>query len=310
MCLLSLEGVQNKIKMAIAERAQVIEFVPLVPRVKTPVTVISPSILIDDKENPLPTTPKSVVPKPYITAESYLVANLETGEKYIDFNSGKVFPIASVSKLYTALVVHHLFDLEKDITITQPMLDSYGDNGHLVLDEKFKPNELLGALLLESSNDAAEAFAQSYGYTDFMNEMNGFAQEIGMSNTSFKDASGLSARNISSALDLFTLSRYLYKSEKDILDISKTGEIILATTTDHGAHRLVNINPYSVYSEFAGGKTGRTREAREVMVSLFNKKVGDRVYPIAVIVLRSDFGEREINTEKLLGLFDEKIASL
>ena len=150
---------------------------------------IDPKILIDDHNNIIEKPKiKPSVPRPYITAESYLVANLVTGEKYIDFNSDKVFPIASVSKLYTALVVHHLFDLQKDIEINQNALDAYGDAGHLVLGEKFKPDELLHVLLLESSNDAAVAFADSFGYKDFMEQMNAFAQEIGMHNTKFKDS--------------------------------------------------------------------------------------------------------------------------
>ena len=250
---------------------------------------------------------KEQKPKPYVSAESYIVGNLETGEIYISMNGGKVFPIASVSKLYTALVVQHLFDSDKEITITQSMLDAYGDAGKLVLDEKFTTDELLYALLLESSNDAAEAFAQSFGYQEFMQEMNGFAHEIGLEHTSFRDASGLSPFNVSNASDLFTLTRYLHGHEKDILKISRTVEFDLATTSDHGGHHFVNINPYSAYSSFVGGKTGRTDEAKESMISLFRQEVGGETYPIAIILLRSDFGQREIDTEKLLGLFVDKV---
>ena len=268
---------------------------------------INENILLDDQEKPIQKAKIVPIVKPYITAESYIVGNLETGEIYLSQNPAKVFPIASVSKLYTALVAHHLFDLEEKITITQSMLDAYGDAGGLKLDEKFLPNELLHALLLESSNDAAEAYSQSWGSGKFIEQMNAFAKEIGMVNTSFKDASGLSSQNVSNTRDLFTLSKYLYKNEKAILDISRTKEIELATTTDHGYHHFVNINPYWNYADFIGGKTGRTEWAKEAMVSLFNQKVGDITYPIAIIILRSDLGEREINTEKLLGMFMDKV---
>ena len=255
----------------------------------------------------LTTPPVEKKPAPYISAESYIVANLETGEVYISHNNSQIFPIASVSKLYTALVVQHLMDSDKEITITQPMLDAYGDAGHLVLDEKFTSEELLYPLLMESSNDAEEAYAQSFGYQDFMEEMNGFAKEIGLENTSFKDASGLNPRNTSNADDLFILSRYLYGHEKDILKISKTVEYDIATTSDHGGHHFVNINPYAPYSSFVGGKTGRTDEAKESMISLFKQEVSGTTYPIAIILLRSEFGQREIDTEKLLGKFVEVI---
>ncbi len=245
--------------------------------------------------------------KPYISAESYFVGNLETGEAYFDFNSSSVFPIASVSKLYTALVVQHLMDPDKEITITQPMLDAYGDAGHLILGEKFISEELLYPLLLESSNDAAEAYARSFGYQDFMEEMNAFAKEIGLDKTSFADASGLSPHNVSNARDLFALARYLYKQEKDLLNISRTNEFDLATTSEHQGHHFANINPYSSYSSFIGGKTGRTDEAKESMISLFRQEVSGTTYSIVIILLRSEFGQRETDTEKLLGMFVEKM---
>ncbi len=271
------------------------------------------SILLDDHEQPITAKkteikePAKIVIKPYITAESYLVANLETGERYLQYNPSKVFPIASVSKLYTSLVVKHILDPNISIAITQPMLDAYGDSGGLKLDERYNIGELLHSLLLVSSNDAAEAFAYSYGYDKFIESMNAFAQEIGMSNTSFKDPSGLSSGNISNANDLFILAKYLYRSEPDILRISRVQQIDIATTTTHGSNSLININPFVTYPEFIGGKTGRTNEAKEAMVTLFDKKIGNKRYPIAVIILRSDFGEREINTEKLLGQFIDKV---
>jgi D-alanyl-D-alanine carboxypeptidase len=252
----------------------------------------------DKKENQKP-----AVPKPYITAESYLVGNLETGEIYVSHDPEHVFPIASVSKLFTALIARHVTDPEKKITITQPMLDAYGDAGHLVLDEVFTPDELLYPLVLESSNDAAEAFAQAYGYPEFIEEMNAFAEEIDMNKTSFKDASGLNPGNSSNAKDLFTLTQYLYKNEKPLLEATSKIEMSVATTSDHEAHRWISINPLSKNPYFIGGKTGRTNEALESMVSLFSYPSKGETYPIAIIVLRSSFREREIDTGKLFAKF-------
>lgn len=236
-----------------------------------------------------------------ISAEAYLIGNLKTGEIYKSFNPDKVFPIASVSKLYTSLVAKYLLGPERIVTITQSALDTYGDAGQLVLNEKWTAEELLYPLLLESSNDVAKAFAEVYGEEAFIVEMNAFAQEIGMYKTQFKDPSGLSSANISNASDLFTLARYLYENESDLLKISNTKEIVFATTTEHGAHHFKNINPYVHYSGFIGGKTGRTNEAKESMVSLFKEMEEINNQPLAIIVLRSDFGEREKDTEKILG---------
>ncbi len=236
-----------------------------------------------------------------ITAEAYFVGNFETGQIYLEFNSTKVFPIASLSKLFTSIVATHLIDKEKQITITQQMLDTIGDAGHLVKDEKFTALELLYPLLLESSNDAAEALAQSSGYEKFIKAMNSLALEMSMSKTSFKDASGLNPANVSNAKDLFSLAKYIYKNEKAILDITDQKEMTLATTTEHGSYKFVTINPFVDYPPFIGGKTGRTQEARESMISLFNVAgTASTTYPIAVILLRSDLGEREMDTERIL----------
>jgi len=103
------------------------------------------------------------------------------------------------------------------LTITQSMIDAYGDAGHLVLGETFTTSELLYPMLLESSNDAAEVFAQSYGYDAFIAKMNAFVAGLGMTSTSFKDPSGLNSGNASNAHDLFTLAQYIYRSEKPFL---------------------------------------------------------------------------------------------
>ena len=96
--------------------------------------------------------------------------------------------------------------------------------------------------------------------------------------------------------------KVLYKNENDLLEISRSRDASLEVTKDRKAYYFKNINPYSSYPEFIGGKTGRTDQAKESMVSLFNESV-----PIAIIILRSDFGQREIDTEKLLDMFIEKI---
>jgi D-alanyl-D-alanine carboxypeptidase len=234
--------------------------------------------------------------KPLISAEAYLVGNVETGEIYIEHNPGAVFPIASLSKLITAMIATHSMKSDQKITITQSMLDAYGDAGHLVLGETFTVSELLYPLLLESSNDAAEAIAEGFGFDSFIALMNSFVRDINMTSTSFKDSSGLSSGNVSNSRDLFTLSRYLYANEKSLLDLSRLSQMELASTTEHGGHIFHTINPFPGDPHFIGGKTGRTIEARESMISLFSYPQGGKIYPIAIIVLRSDWSTREIDS--------------
>ncbi len=244
-----------------------------------------------------------------ITSEAFVVGNLDTGEVYLKFNSDRLYPIASLSKLFTAIIAKHNMDKDSKITITSGMLEAFGNAGHLTEGEILTVDELLYPLLLESSNDAAEALAETYGYQNFISLMNGFAKEIGLQNTSFRDSSGLSSMNISNADDLLILANYIYKNETDILAKTRLSEMTLATTTERNFHHFVSINPFTPYEPFIGGKTGRTKEAKESMVSLFNyqMKNSTTTIPIAVIILRSEFGEREMDTERILEKLDKKI---
>ncbi len=296
--------------------AQVSESDNIYPRLdeNNSINTIPESVLISDdtvkqsiKGEDIVKEEKKIAPRPDISVESYLIGNLETGEVYMSKNSNAVFPIASLTKLFTALVVHKSFNTNNLITITQSILDTYGDAGHLVLNEKFLPNELIYPLIIESSNDAAQAFPEYFGVDTFIKSMNLFAGEIGMSNTSFKDSSGLSPQNVSNASDLFIFAQYLYKNEKDLLEISHIKEMTMNKNKNHEDHKFININPYSNYAGFIGGKTGRTEWAKESMVSLFNQNIYGVNFPIAIIILRSDMGQREINTEKLLGKFIEMV---
>ncbi len=251
--------------------------------------------------------PPSPPPRPLVSAEAYLVANLQTGEIYSEHNGSKVFPIASLSKLVTAVVSLKNLQPDQKITITQSMLDSYGEAGKLVLGETLTVSDLIHPLLLESSNDAAEALAQSYGYADFVSKMNSFVAELGMSSTIFKDPSGLSANNMSNARDLLLLSRYLFTQETALLDLSRQTVVTLATTTEHGSHVWNTINPFPLDPHFIGGKTGRTLEAKESMISLFRYEYKGITYPVAIIVLRSDFRVRELDSAFLFERFMQKI---
>ena len=297
-------------------QTHVIEQAPL----SFPPLDIDPRAIDPDMILPKPSTvPEIVTPpikkisvvKPVVSAEAYIVANLDTGEIYKSFNPKKVFPIASLTKLVTALVAMHSMDQGSSTIITQNMLDEgFGTAGQLVVGEKFTIQELLYPLLLESSNDAAHALAHTYDYKKFVSAMNAVVLDLGMKSTSFADASGETARNISNADDLLILARYLYKQEKPILDMTREMRHELASTTDHGVHVWNTINPFPLDPHFIGGKTGRTDQAKESMISLFRYEYKGTVYPVAIIVLRSDFKVRQIDSSILFEQFIQKLGNI
>jgi D-alanyl-D-alanine carboxypeptidase len=259
---------------------------------------------------------KAVAPAPpavpVVTAESYLIGNLDSGEVYVSKSPDKITPIASISKLVTALTLEDMYSsgvLNHDsrITITDKMLEPDGTEGRLAVGETFTSGELMYPLVLESSNDAAEAFAIVSGYDHFIFSMNQRVQNLGMKNSTFSDPSGLSEKNLSNAKDLFTLAVYLYKNKPELLQLTRTPTYTLASTTEHSEHVFKNTNPFVGDPHYIGGKTGRTIPAKETMLSLFNYTVGSSTYPVAIIVLRSDFNSRQYDASLLFEQFLEKI---
>jgi len=87
-------------------------------------------------------------------------------------NKDQKFPIASVSKLFTATVSSENQNPDDVVTMSQQALDTYGENGGFYLNQKIKVKDLIYPMLLESSNDAAEAIALHSGLDNFIQEMN------------------------------------------------------------------------------------------------------------------------------------------
>lgn len=244
------------------------------------------------ESEPTKQTPK--LPDDVVAAEGYIVGDLNTGEIYLEKNISKVFPFASMTKLITAFVATNLYSSSTLLEVTPADTEVSTDSAGLVAGEKLTTNELLYPLLLESSNVAAETLASSADRIKFMELMSSYAWEIGMPQSFFSDPSGLSQYNGGTASGFFAMARYLYSDRQDILAITRTPHIFLATTTVHGSHDLSNIHPFVKDPRFLGGKTGHTSFALDTMLTIL--KIAGR--PIGIIVLRSPY-ERERDTKIL-----------
>ena len=219
-------------------------------------------------------------------------------------------PVASISKLMTAIVATDRFASTTTIDIYPMPSDIATDTSSLHSGEKFSLSEILKPLLLSSSNIAAEAIASTdIGSTTststareaFLNMMSGTAWEIGMPKTYFADPSGLDPHNQASSRDIFVLAQYLYNYRPDILELTRTPFMMMATTTNHDFHLLVSTHPFVNDSRFIGGKTGRTLEAGETMVTMLNIEGK----PITFIVLHSRYGYRAYDTDILIRKYME-----
>jgi len=215
-----------------------------------------------------------------VTAGAYLVEDLDTGAVAARYNPDKVLPIASLTKLVTAEVAKKLIPAETRITLTQAPLNTYGDTGFLRRGETFTAHDLLYPLLMVSSNDVAEVYAQYYGRAAFIKAMNQFAQSIGAYKTYFDDPSGLSPNNVSSAGDLALILDWIRKNDPDTLGITLTKRITIRS------HTWINPTAFLNWSNYLGGKNGYTDEADRTAAALFT--LGDPKHAYAVVVLGSD----------------------
>lgn len=235
--------------------------------------------------------------KKNISAKAYIVANLTSGQIILKKNDEQLLPVASITKLVTAVSADRVLNPDSYITMSQRFLNTYGNEAKFRLNEKLRVRELLYPLLMVSSNDSAEALAGSYskGRQNYIRDMNSFASSIGAYKTYFTDPSGLSSQNLSTAKDLMIITKWILDNKPEIFDITMNKSHTIRFHTWTNPTHLLNLSAYT------GGKNGYTVEANRTSVSLF--KLGkDQKQIIAVIVLGSSRRDSDV-----LDLLEEAI---
>jgi len=221
-------------------------------------------------------------------------------EKNIDL----VLPIASITKLMTALIILEKIDnLEESMIISENAIKAYGNQGELTANEEISVINTLYVLLMESSNDAAVALSElvSNRYNvDFIDLMNVRAKELNLENTFFADPSGYDAGNVSTIKDIVKLVKYSF-SQPIIWQILKTPEIDLTSYDGEIKHHWVNTDELlNRMPNIIGGKTGYTIEAQGCLVLVIEQneiELSDDKYLITIVLGAQ---ERFLQTEKLI----------
>jgi D-alanyl-D-alanine endopeptidase (penicillin-binding protein 7) len=153
-----------------------------------------------------------------LQSNAVLVLDHQSGEILYGKNTQAIVPIASITKLMTAMVVLDAnLDPEEKIVIAQDDVDSLrGSHSRLRVGAPLTRDELLRLALMASENRAASALGRAYpgGSESFVRAMNLKAQLLGMNGSHFADATGLSSANVSTAGDLATLVRSAYRYPK------------------------------------------------------------------------------------------------
>ena len=184
------------------------------------------------------------------------VYNISQNQIVVDCDSETVRPIASVTKLMTALVV---------LDSQQSMTERLNYKGYSK--RNLTREEIFNLMLVKSDNRAAETLAKNYlgGRDQFIKEMNMKALSLGMTHTRYEDPSGISSKNISTARDLTRLLVHMHTYER-VIDVTSQASYSMDVESKKKKHTMVTINNTNrnLLSEFGGieiSKTGTTNAA-------------------------------------------------
>lgn len=231
------------------------------------------------------------LPPPQTSARSSLVKDLLTDTTLYQKDVNLRLPIASTTKIMTALVASEYFNSSSVLTVKDGARIG-GARVGLFSGEKLSFQSLLYGMLLSSGNDAAYTLAENYpgGVTAFVEVMNQKAKTLSLENTHFDNPAGFdSPLHYSTAQDLAKITQEALKKPK-LTKIFATKNTLVTSLDKKYHHQLNNLNKLltEVWGVL-GVKTGYTSAAKENLVGLVER----RGIKILTIVLGSDdrFGD-------------------
>ena len=267
--------------------------------VGTPVLVSSDNFQVDDFHEQ--------AQGPQVDATSYLAADLKSNFVFAAKNPDEQVPIASLTKLMTALVAVEYVNIEKTIVVTPDMIVKTSIP-RLKVGQSYSLYDLLQPLLKESSNEAAVAISDFLGQQYFVSLMNQTAQSIGMKNTHFVDPSGSDWGNVSTAHDLFFLGQYLYDNRSFILDMTTNKNDPNAYGPSQFVGELQNFNVFVDDPSFIGGKVGINGGAGDTILSIFNGEFSASIDTSTVIGASSTLDIADLEASSTLGASSTPVA--
>lgn len=238
------------------------------------------------------------IPRPVISGKAALVYDTRSSRFLYEKNIDHKLPIASLTKILSAVIILEKLNLEDIVTISENSIKVDGEKQDLYLGEKLSVRNLLKLMLIESSNDAAYALAEysKVKNIDFVGTMNSKATAINMKNSFFTDPAGLDDNAYSTGEDLIKLVEYSL-SYQEIWDISSEKTAIIESSDERIKHSVTSTNRLlGLLKDIIGGKTGYTDGAGQCMILVAS--VPDYSGKIVSIVLGSS--DRFGDTQKLI----------
>lgn len=234
--------------------------------------------------------------KPKILADAVYVYDLNSNRVLFSKNPQKIRPIASVTKIMTALVIMEEKDLAEVVTVEPAASWVTGSKMYLYPNEKIKVKELIYGMLIKSANDAAKALEAYFGRDELVTLMNEKAEWLGLSDAKFTEASGLDQDNASSVKDLAIISGYALKN-KEFRNIIKKKKYTARSFDGKIEHQMSTTNRLlKNYPDIYGLKTGFTDEAGYCLVSLAEQ----HHHQIVAIVLGSQSDDARFDESRKL----------
>lgn len=205
-----------------------------------------------------------------LSASGVVIYDAESGQRLYAKNARIQRPMASLTKLMTALIIVENHTLDEVVTIPKSVTDVVGNKAYLSPGQHFTVGDLLSALLINSANDAATTLAQfhSGSTAEFVSEMNKRALQLGMTGTSFQNPAGLdNPAHWSTPQDIAWLTMFALRNSDIAKRLSTAGQHIASVEGTsiqlYHTHLLMHQS-----SPVFAGKTGTTNEAGQCLMSV------------------------------------------
>lgn len=240
---------------------------------------------------------------PTLDNTAYILMDYDTGVVLAEKNASTPLPPASLTKMMTSYILEQRLlsgELQEDTPIK--MTESAWCRGsstescmYVPLGESAKAIDILRGIIVQSGNDASKAFAEHISGSEsaFANIMNDEAAKLGMTNTTFKNATGMPTEgHLASAKDLATLARAIIKNSEKYYAIYAEKEFTYNNIKQENRNTLLRTDP-----AVDGLKTGHTDEAGYLLAASSNR---DNMRLIAIVMGAKSMDDRATQMRELL----------
>jgi len=215
---------------------------------------------------------------------AYALYDYEQHEYQVSFNTYEVRPVASITKLFTAITI-----LRSGADLTEKVKVKGRSGGHFSNGMMVSRHDLMRAMMISSDNRAAETLANTYpgGFDEFIKDANAYIRGSGLIHTSIEEPTGLSKNNVSTANELISFLGAIKDNEvlRNYAD-DKTADILVPKGKKYIHIKLQNTNPSIFkFDNILISKTGFTNPAGRCVVMLVEKDT--KYYGIVVLGQRN-----------------------